>query len=170
MRAGDVHLHQGFTKKQFSMQRINSLMDWIGLYLFNLLRLRQNGCHLADDISNACFWMKMLEFQSKVHWSLFLRFQLIIFQHWFRLWLGADEATSLYLNQWYWVYWRIYASLGLNELTMTCPSGHISHHIYGKWYIWIWFHICKLQTQLGDWYFEYPSKHYIPWNECQSTL
>ena len=58
-------------------------------------------------------WMNMLKFRLKFHWSLFLRFQLTIFQHWFRL---ADQATSHYLNQWWIVYWRIYASLGLNEL------------------------------------------------------
>ena len=38
------------------------------------------------------------------------------FQHWFRKWLGAVQATSHYLNQWWLVYRRIYASLGLNEL------------------------------------------------------
>ena len=35
-------------------------------------------------LSNAFSWMKMLEFQLKFHWSLFLRVQLTIFQHWFR--------------------------------------------------------------------------------------
>ena len=34
-------------------------------------------------LSSAFSWMKMLEFQLKVHWSLFLRVQLTIFQHWF---------------------------------------------------------------------------------------
>ena len=29
-------------------------------------------------------WMKIYEFRSKFHWSLFLRVQLTIFQHWFR--------------------------------------------------------------------------------------
>ena len=67
--------------------------------------------------SNGFSWMKIYEFQLKFHWSLFLRVQLTIFQHWFRWWLGADEATSHYLNQWWLVYRRIYASLGLNELT-----------------------------------------------------
>ena len=66
--------------------------------------------------SNAFSWMKMYEFRLKFHWSSFLRFQLTIFQHWFRYWLGAVQATSHYLNQWWLVYWRIYASLGLNEL------------------------------------------------------
>ena len=71
-------------------------------------------------LSYACSWMKMLEFRSRFHWSLFLRVQLTIFQHWFRQWLGAGQATSHYLNQWWLVYWRIYASLGLNELNALC--------------------------------------------------
>ena len=60
--------------------------------------------------------MKMYEFRLRFHWSLFLRVQLTIFQHWFRWWLDADQATSHYLYQWWLGYWRIYASLGLNEL------------------------------------------------------
>ena len=68
-------------------------------------------------LSNAFSWMTMLEFRIKFHWSLFIRVQLTISQHWFRWWLGADQATSHYLNQWWLDYRRIYASLGLNELT-----------------------------------------------------
>ena len=34
--------------------------------------------------SHGFSWMKMDEFRSKFHWSLFLRVQLIIFQYWFR--------------------------------------------------------------------------------------
>ena len=34
--------------------------------------------------SNAFSWMKMFEFLSKFHWSLFPRVQLRIFHHWFR--------------------------------------------------------------------------------------
>ena len=78
--------------------------------------------------SNAFSWMKMYEFRLKFQWSLFLRFQLIIFTHWFRYWLGAVQATSHYLNQWWLVYWRIYASLGLNELTWGLASIYIVHH------------------------------------------
>ena len=33
-------------------------------------------------------------------------------------WLTADWATSRNLNQWWLVYWRLCASLGLNELIM----------------------------------------------------
>ena len=66
---------------------------------------------------NAFSWMEMYEFLLRFHWSLFPRFKLTILQHWFQWWLGADQATSHYLNQWWFVYWRIYVPLGLNELT-----------------------------------------------------
>ena len=93
-----------------------------------LLSVRQNwlthwGRDKIDAISqttfsNAFSWMKMHEFRLRFHWSLFLRFELTIFQYWFRYWLGAGQATSHYLNQWWLDYRRIYASLGLNELTV----------------------------------------------------
>ena len=70
---------------------------------------------------NAFSWMKIYEFRLKFHWSLFLGAQLTIYQHWFRKWLGADQATSHYLNQWWLIYWPIYASLGLNELNTYSP-------------------------------------------------
>ena len=69
---------------------------------------------MQTTLSNAFSWMKILEFRLKFHWRLSLRVQLTISQHWFRWWLGADEATSHYLNQWWFDYRRIYASLGLN--------------------------------------------------------
>ena len=47
------------------------------------------GRDKMDAISQTIFsgafsWMKMFEFRLKFHWSLFLRFHLTIFQHWFR--------------------------------------------------------------------------------------
>ena len=66
--------------------------------------------------SSAFSWMKMFECRLEFQWSLFLRVQLTIFQHWFRSWFGAVQATSHCLNQWWLVYRRIFASLGLNEL------------------------------------------------------
>ena len=40
----------------------------------------------------------MLEFQFEFHWNLLLRVQSIISQHWFRLWPGAEQATSHFLR------------------------------------------------------------------------
>ena len=100
--------------------------DSLSIHLYGNFSLM--SCNLThwgrdkmDAISQTTFWsalswMKMFEFRLKFHWSLFLRVQLTIFQHWFRLWLGAVQATSHYLNQWWLDYRRIYASLGLNEL------------------------------------------------------
>ena len=112
-----------------------SLNQWLGNYLFIhfLLWLHcysvtiswvHHLCWGRDEMdaitqttfSSAFFWKKTFEFQLKFHWSLFLRVQLTIFQHWFRQWLCADQATSHYLNQWWLIYRRIYASFGLNEL------------------------------------------------------
>ena len=67
-------------------------------------------------LPNAFSWIKMYEFWLKFHLILFLRVQLTIFLYWLRQWLGADQSTSHYLTQWWLVYWRIYTSLGLNEL------------------------------------------------------
>ena len=66
--------------------------------------------------SNALSWMKMYKFCLKFHLHFFPGAQLTIFQHWLRYLLGAIQATSHYVNQWWLVYWRIYVSLGLNEL------------------------------------------------------
>ena len=73
----------------------------------NTLRQRQNGRHFPDTIFQTPFssefsWMKMYKFGLRFHWNLFLGFELTIFHH--------------YLTQWWLVYWRIYASLCLNEL------------------------------------------------------
>ena len=67
----------------------------------------------------------MNEFRLGFHWSSFRRFELTIFQHWFRSWLGADQAASHYLNHWWLVYWRIYASLGLNELNILLKTHRV---------------------------------------------
>ena len=68
--------------------------------------------------------MIILEFRSKFHWSLLLRVQLTIFQHWFRYWLGTGQATSHYLNQWLLNYQRIDVSFGLNELMLDLDCWH----------------------------------------------
>ena len=75
-----------------------------------------------------------------------------IFQHRLRYWLGADQATSPYLNQWWLVYWYIYTSLGLSEwthwdlnkmvatlqMTFFMTSSWIAVIIYWLDSYWIW--------------------------------
>ena len=70
--------------------------------------------HVTD--ANAFTWMKMYELRLKISPKFVPMAPLTVFQHWFRNWLGANQATSHYLNQWLLVYRHIHASLGLNEL------------------------------------------------------
>ena len=92
--------------------------------------------------SNPFSWMKMFEYRLKFHWNVFSEVQLTIFQRWFRYWLGAVQATSHYLNQWWLVYRRIYASLGLNELTCKLTTrGSLSvpkHYLNQCWLLVNW--------------------------------
>ena len=100
-------------------------------------------------LSSAFSWMKILEFRLKFHWCLSLMVQLTIFQLWFRWWLGAGQATSQYLNQWWSVYWRINVSLVLNELislskravvnyTRLCVGYTVSSLCYHFCVVWNW--------------------------------
>ena len=122
--ASDEKFHQ-FGDLLYMTQLLSEVMpiDLIIKILLKLLwKLTHWGRGKMDAISQTTFsnefsWMKMYEYRLKFHWNLFLRVQLTIFQHWFRYWLGAVQATSHYLNQWWLIYWRIYASLGLNELS-----------------------------------------------------
>ena len=56
---------------------------------------------IQTTFCNAFPWMKIFVFWLKFQWSLFLGVQLIITELWFRKWLGAGQATSHYLNQWW---------------------------------------------------------------------
>ena len=120
-----INLRELSSKKSTSLTKItrkvksikhNHLSNSLSAIMFNTLRPRQMDAISQTTFSNAFSWMKMFEFRLTFQWSLFQRFQLTIFQHWFRYWLVAVEAANHYLNQWGLVYWQIYASLGLNEL------------------------------------------------------
>ena len=59
----------------------------------NTLRSIQNGCHFADHVF--ILWMKINVFWFKIYCSLFWRVQLILNQHWFRWWLGAQHWQAI---------------------------------------------------------------------------
>ena len=81
--------------------------------LINTLRPRQNGRHFADDFFKCIFLYENVWFSINISLKFFPKGPIKIFR-WCH---GADQATSHYLNQWWLVYWRIYTSRGLNELT-----------------------------------------------------
>ena len=89
----------------FSLRRVNSSQN-AGWYTSH----RSGLSHLPVDnkaaisqmtISNVFLWIKSLLFWFEFHWSVFLRIQLTISHHWLRWWLGAEQATSHYLKQWW---------------------------------------------------------------------
>ena len=46
-------------------------------------------------------WVKSSVLWYNFHWNMFLWIHLARSQCWFRLWLGAEQSTSHYLNQWW---------------------------------------------------------------------
>ena len=104
------------TKSDLIFLKVYLVFEYICSDLTHLCRDKM-ATIFRMTFSNAYSWINMYKFWLRCHWSLFPRVQLTILQHWFRWWLGADQATSHYLNQWWSFYWCIYASLGVNELT-----------------------------------------------------
>ena len=102
--------------------RITMNSPEINSKIVNTLRPRKNGRHFPDDIFKCIFfnenvWISIkssLKFDPKVLVNNIPALVLTM--------VGAVQATSHYLNQCWLVYWRIYASLGLNEFNITlCP-------------------------------------------------
>ena len=122
-----------YTRAVFSQREGSWIICWHRLP--KIITRNKMAVISQTTLSNVFSWMKMLEFRLKFYWCVFLRVQLTIFQHWFRWWLGADQATSYYLNQWWLDYLRIYASLGLNELRhwWTHRTFGIHHHNREIW-------------------------------------
>ena len=78
------------------------------MWLFNTLGPRRNGRHFPDDIFECIFFNENV-------WIL-LRISLKFVPN---IWINNIPAlVQIMLNQLWFVYWRIYASLGLNESTM----------------------------------------------------
>ena len=80
----------------------------------NTLRPRQHGRHFADDTFKRIFLDENVAISIKI--SLKFIYKGPINNILALVQIMADQATSHYLNQWWVVYWRIYASPGLNEL------------------------------------------------------
>ena len=82
---------------------------------FSTLRQRQNGCHFADDIFKCIFFHENVWISLKISLKFVPKVQInndpALVQ------IMAWQVTSHYLNPWWLVYWRIYASLRLSELT-----------------------------------------------------
>ena len=71
----------------------------LGLNVLSDLGVNKMIVVLQTLISNAFYWIKSFTGSFKLHWSLFLGVQLVMSQHCFRLWRGAEQAASHYLAE-----------------------------------------------------------------------
>ena len=106
----------------------------------NTLRPRQNGRHFADDIFKRIFVNENARILIEISLKFVPKGPIKILQHnGSRWWLVAWTTPSHYLNQWWFVYRRIYASFDLNELTSN--SGAISQlndsYRYNIPFVWL---------------------------------
>ena len=95
------------------------LQIWISLYpsMFSTLRPRQNGRHFADDTFKRIFMNENVRVSINISLKFVPKGLINNIPALVQILACADQATSHYLNQWWSIYWRIYASLGLNELS-----------------------------------------------------
>ena len=92
------------TTAKHKSQTITVYNHWSLLYQIVFISLSyltpdRMAAILSDDIFICISWMKSFVFWFKVHWILFLWIQLTKSQHSFRYWLGAEQATSHYLDR-----------------------------------------------------------------------
>ena len=106
-------------------------MTCVALLTLNTLRPRQNGRHFPDDIFTCIFLNENFWILNNISLKMFLRVCLTMWQHWFRWWLSADQATRHYLNQFWYV-----------SLAHTCVPSAIKilntfslsrRHFFSKW-------------------------------------
>ena len=67
----------------------------------NILRPRRNGCQFSDHIFGCIFMNETVWISIKMSMKFVTKVQWTVFQHWIKLWLGAGQVTSRYLNQWW---------------------------------------------------------------------
>ena len=89
---------------------------------FNKLRPRQNGQHFTDDILKCIFlkeniWILINILLNFVPVSRINNIPSLV-----QIMARRCRGASHYLNQWWLVYWHIYASLNLNELKVECSA------------------------------------------------
>ena len=152
------------------LYRTHNLQDWDVCILFNTLRLRQNGRHFANDNFKCSFlngkvWISITISLKFVHNgpinSIPALVQIIAWPR------PGDKTSSEPMMV---SYWRIYASLGLNELTLassrywmtqfTVPHAHSTRitdcvtHMTIHFPVWFWNVECAIFKNVffNNWY------------------
>ena len=93
--------HGYFKYRSASWQSMCTIPSKFQAHIWQLLAhlpLEEMATISQMTFSNAFSWMKRFEFWLKICRSVFLRVQLTIAKHWFRLWLGTFSAPSHYFD------------------------------------------------------------------------
>ena len=114
--------------------RISTILTWVIIHIitnafvgiaFKTLRPRQNGRRFQDNIFKCIFFNENVSIVIKISLKFVLKGPinnipaLVQIMAWRRL------GDKLYLNQWWLVYRRIYASLSFNELISISTACHV---------------------------------------------
>ena len=88
--------------------------------LLNTLRPKQNGRRFADDTFKRIFLNENVIISIKISLKFVPKGPINKNPALVQIMASTGQATSHYMNQWWLVCWRIYESLGLNELPECC--------------------------------------------------
>ena len=82
-----------------------SQSQWHGTLMVSSICAWINGCvnnrEAGDLRRHRAHCNDKNKFRLESHWSLFLWASLRTSEHWFRKWIGAENVSSHYLNQWW---------------------------------------------------------------------
>ena len=93
-----------------------AILCWFPIRLVSTLRPRQNGRHFADAILNSIFLNENVWIPIKFSLKFVPKGPINNIPALVQIMAWRRPGDKHYLNQWWLVYWRVYASLGLNEL------------------------------------------------------
>ena len=120
--------YEGVEPGSYALYTTNCILSLANKIEISLLthwnRDKNANAAISQIFFNAFTLIKMYKFRFRYHWSLFLGFELTLFQQWFRWWFGADQATSHYLSSRRLVYLGISELPSLNELNLGAPKSY----------------------------------------------
>ena len=108
-------------------------------YSINTLRPRRNGQHFAHDIFKRVLFHENVWISIRISLKFVTKGPINNIPALVQIMVWRRSATSHYLNQWWLVYWRPYASLGLNELPVLA-----------------WPHALDTNVVLFNWCYKFP--------------
>ena len=101
----------------FSYKQNLRQQDWSTWELLCLYGVQNNMADIFQTtFLNGFSWMKKVGISNTIWWSLFPRVLLIMIQYWFKYFLAPIRRQAIILTNDGLGWWRIYASICLNEL------------------------------------------------------